>query len=126
MRSVLKRYRSYRTTVRPAANPAIKRRSGSKCQSSATLETHHAGSTITGPLPTTPKAIRPPSGSRANPVVCLTGSQVTAGRRRHHSEQTRRYPSPCPNVLSMLPRDARANAESGDQCQPPLAADLRG
>jgi hypothetical protein len=39
------------------------------------LETHQAGSTTAGPLPTTANAIRCPPGSRAKPVVCLTGSQ---------------------------------------------------
>ena len=43
--------RSYRTTVRPAARPSTKPRSGSKCQSSTTLETHHAAAPPPGRSP---------------------------------------------------------------------------
>ena len=38
-------------------------------------EAESVGRTTAGPLPTTAKAIRPPSGTRAKPVVCLIGSQ---------------------------------------------------
>src|ERR1700733_3920677 len=54
----------------------MKRRNGSERQSSTTFDTHHAGMTSAGPLPTAAKAIRPASGIRAKPVICRTPPTV--------------------------------------------------